>query len=103
MSVSYTHLAGTVMNKVVMHYNGGKMPVFPSFSYLTGYTTPEMLTSGVDSIHIMGDASTKLPFLADFIDVGYSILSIGDIFIRGFVFIMLYATIKRTCSKRKEL
>ncbi|GAA0727765.1 hypothetical protein GCM10008905_25750 [Clostridium malenominatum] len=69
------------------------MPVFPTLSYLTGYATPDAF-SKVDDIHVLGNSSTKLKFLTDIIDVGYSILSIGDIFIRVFVFIIIFNTIK---------
>ena len=33
-------------------------------------------------------------YLTDIFDVGYSVLSIGDIFIRVFVFIIIYNTVK---------
>ncbi|NFR66958.1 hypothetical protein FDF48_16555, partial [Clostridium botulinum] len=48
----------------------------------------------VNDIHILGDSSAKFKFLTDIIDVGYSIMSIGDIFIRLFVFIVIFNTIK---------
>lgn len=85
---------GTVMNRFVIAQNGGKMPVFPSFSYVTGYVTPETFSS-VDDIHMLGNASTKFKFLTDYIDYGYSILSPGDIFIHLFVCIMLCYMIKK--------
>lgn len=84
---------GTVLNKLVIAQNGGQMPAFPSFSYITGYLTPEMFGS-VDSLHILGNADTKLKFLTDYLDFGYSILSIGDVFIHLFFCIMLYFLIK---------
>ncbi|NCB51877.1 MAG: hypothetical protein EOM54_08365 [Clostridia bacterium] len=80
---------GTILNKFVIAQNGGKMPVFPSLSYITGYVTPEMFNS-VDSLHILGNAETKFKFLTDYIDYGYSILSPGDVFIHLFACIMLY-------------
>lgn len=84
---------GTFFNKIAIGANGGTMPVFPTLSYLTGYATPDAF-SKVDDIHVLGNSSTKLKFLTDIIDVGYSILSIGDIFIRLFVFIIIFNTIK---------
>ncbi|WP_343770283.1 DUF5317 family protein [Clostridium malenominatum] len=84
---------GTFFNKIAIGANGGTMPVFPTLSYLTGYATPDAF-SKVDDIHVLGNSSTKLKFLTDIIDVGYSILSIGDIFIRVFVFIIIFNTIK---------
>lgn len=85
-------LSGTMLNKLVMHLNGGKMPVFPTLSYYTGYVKADTFTQ-INDIHILGDGSTKAIFLSDIIDVGYSILSIGDILIRVFVFLILYAAI----------
>ena len=84
---------GTLLNKFVIAQNGGKMPVFPSFSYLTGYVTPGMFSS-MDSLHILGGVETKFKFLTDYIDYGYSILSPGDILIHLFVCIMLFSLIK---------
>jgi hypothetical protein len=84
---------GTLLNKLVIAGNAGKMPVYPTLSYLTGYVTPEMLTS-LDSLHSMGGPETKLKFLSDYIDFGYCILSPGDLLIHLFACIMLYALIK---------
>ena len=60
-------LAGTALNRFVISQNGGKMPVFPSLSYLTGYVTPDMLDS-LDTLHTLGDAGAKYRFLSDVID-----------------------------------
>lgn len=84
---------GTFLNKVAIGANGDKMPVFPTLSYLTGYAAPDAF-SKVNDIHILGNSSTQLKFLTDIIDVGYSILSIGDVFIRLFVFVVIFNTIK---------
>lgn len=83
---------GTLLNKFVIAQNGGKMPVFPSLSYLTGYLAPDMLGS-MDGLHVLGSADTKFKFLTDYIDYGYSILSLGDVFIHLFVCVMLYSMI----------
>ena len=93
---------GTLLNKFVIAQNGGKMPVFPSFSYITGYVTPEMFGS-VDSLHVLGNAETKYAFLTDYIDYGYSILSIGDVFIHLFVCVMLYSMIKAVNNQYGKL
>lgn len=85
--------AGTLLNKLVIAENAGKMPVYPSLSYLTGYVTPEMVGS-LDSLHFIGGPETKLRFLSDYIDYGYCILSPGDLLIHLFACIMLYALIK---------
>lgn len=84
---------GTILNMVVMSANSGKMPVFPTISYITGYVKPDSFAKAND-IHILGSASTNLKFLTDIIDLGYSILSIGDVFIRIFTFIIIFNTIK---------
>ncbi|OOO69623.1 hypothetical protein BS638_02170 [Clostridium tepidum] len=84
---------GSMLNKFVIRANNGKMPVFPTLSYFTGYAKPDSFIK-VNDIHVLGDSSTKFKFLTDIIDVGYSIMSIGDIFIRFFVFIIIFNTIK---------
>lgn len=86
-------MIGTMMNRFVMSQNGGKMPVFASLSKLTGYFD-ESVVSTVDNIHIVGNEATRYKILTDFIDVGYSILSIGDLFIYSFVVIIIYNVIK---------
>lgn len=92
--------AGTALNKFVMDQNGGKMPVYPTLSYLTGYAKPGIFDIP-NSVHVLGDAAVKYKFLTDYIDVGYSVLSIGDLLVRVFVLLIVYATIIRVCEKRK--
>lgn len=84
---------GTALNKLAMKGNGGKMPVFPTLSYRTGYVKQDSF-SKVRDIHILGNSETKFKFLTDYLDLGYSILSIGDVFIRLFTFIIIYHSIK---------
>lgn len=84
---------GTLLNKLAMSANGGKMPVFPTLSYVTGYIKADSF-SKVKDIHTLGSNITKLKFLTDYIDIGYSILSIGDVFIRVFTFIIFFDVIK---------
>ena len=85
---------GGILNDIAISANNGYMPVFPSLSYLTGYIKTNSF-SKIEDIHVLGDSSTKLKFLTDIFDIGYSVLSLGDIFIRGFVFIILYNTVKQ--------
>ena len=87
-------IIGGILNDIAIRANGGFMPVYPTLSYLTGYVKPEAFHL-VNDIHILGDSQTKLKILTDFIDLGYSILSVGDVFIRGFVFIIVYNSIKK--------
>ena len=68
--------------------NGGEMPAFPSLTYFTGYLKSDTF-SKIQDIHILGDSSVKFKYLSDIIDIGYSILSIGDILIRIFVVIII--------------
>ena len=84
---------GTALNSIVIKANNGKMPVFPTLSYLTGYAKLDSF-SKVNDIHILGSSVTRLKLLTDIFDVGYSIMSIGDIFIRVFAFIIIFNTIK---------
>lgn len=85
---------GGVLNDIAIKANEGFMPVYPTLSYLTGYIKPESFDL-VKDIHILGNSQTKLKILTDFIDLGYSILSIGDVFIRVFVFIIIYNSIRK--------
>lgn len=101
IGVSFVFIGG-VLNDVVIKANGGFMPVYPTLSYLTGYVKSESFDL-VKDIHILGNSQTKLKFLTDYIDLGYSILSIGDVFIRVFVFVIIYNSIKKISSlKSKE-
>ncbi|SHJ08738.1 hypothetical protein SAMN02745691_01313 [Parasporobacterium paucivorans DSM 15970] len=91
-------IAGTFLNKFVMIQNGGKMPVYPSLSKITGYFDASAIQTA-DSIHILGNESVRFKFLTDYIDVGYSIMSIGDLLIHSFVFITVYYSIKELNKK----
>ncbi|MGE5628322.1 MAG: DUF5317 family protein [Solirubrobacterales bacterium] len=84
---------GSELNNFVIEANGGKMPVYPSLSYITGYVNPEYFDK-VKDVHILGTSAVNYKFLTDFIDLGYCILSVGDIFISMFAFIILYTAIK---------
>lgn len=95
-------VVGTLMNNFVMSQNGGKMPVFPTLSYITGYIRPEAFDSVV-SIHSLGDAQTKWRFLSDIIDVGWSVLSIGDVLIRVLAFLVVYQTIFILNTKKNDI
>lgn len=93
---------GTVLNKIAIRYNDGYMPVFPKLSYWTGYMKPDTFDK-VNDIHILGNSETKLKFLTDIMDIGYSILSIGDVFIRAFAFIIIYNVIKHLNTEKNRL
>ncbi len=84
-------ILGSILNRIVMSANDGKMPVYPSFSNLTGYS--KLLYKINDGIHLVGNSETKLKILTDWIDIGYCVLSIGDIFIHCYTGIVIYYTI----------
>ncbi len=86
-------MIGTFLNQFVMAQNGGKMPVYPTLSYLTGYVKADTFKL-VNDIHVLGDINTKWKILTDYIDVGYCILSPGDVLIHFFTILMLYNLIK---------
>lgn len=97
---------GSMCNNLAMAANGGKMPVFPSLSYLTSYAKPEAFTIAhqvANDFHILGDENTKLKILTDVVDIGYSILSVGDLFIRVFVVIIIYGAIRKTNQLDKHI
>lgn len=94
-------LTGTMLNRFVMQQNGGKMPVFPTLSKLTGYYS-DMGIPPTDSIHVLGDQTTKFKWLTDYIDVGYSILSPGDVLIHAFAFIVVYYSIKEINRRLRQ-
>jgi hypothetical protein len=86
-------LLGSTLNRIAIFFNNGYMMTFPSNSYWTGYIKPQLIDDG---LHKIGNAYTHIiPFCNQF-DLGYSILSLGDILIRLFVFIILYNSIKQS-------
>lgn len=93
---------GSNLNNIAIKANNGKMPVFPTLSYWTGYVKEDSFTR-INDIHILGGSGTKFKFLTDVVDIGYSILSIGDIFIRLFVFIVIFNVIKEVNKEASEI
>lgn len=90
-------VAGTLLNNWVISANGGRMPVYPTLSYLTGYFSKAALEN--DTRHVLGSSATKLKILTDYIDVGFSVLSIGDVLIHVFVFIIFFFSMKSFSMK----
>lgn len=90
-------ILGSLLNFIAIKSNNGKMPVFISLSKYTGYAKPEVF-SKVNDIHIAGTSVVKFKFLTDIFDVGYTIMSIGDIFIRFFVFIIIFKVVESANS-----
>ncbi|MDU4799599.1 hypothetical protein EHW71_10195 [Clostridium butyricum] len=92
---------GGALNDIVIKANGGFMPVYQSISYLTGrFISDESPIK--DNIHILGTSEANLKFLTDFIDLGYTILSIGDVLMRIFVFLIIYGAIKKINNQRRK-
>jgi len=87
---------GYILNYIAIRANNGKMPVFISNSWWTGYAKPDMFTKALEygDFHVMGDMYTKVIPLCDTIDLGYCCVSIGDILVRLFVFLVIYNSIK---------
>lgn len=92
---------GGALNDIAIKVNNGFMPVFPSLSYLTGHTKIETFNL-VSNSHVLGTSETNLKILTDFIDIGYCVLSIGDLFIRVFVFIIIYYSVKKINIESEE-
>ncbi|NLK38725.1 MAG: DUF5317 domain-containing protein [Clostridiales bacterium] len=90
---SFLTILGTALNRIVISANGGFMPVYPTLSKITGYYKEGMLEQGLDNLHIMLTSETKLNILADYIDVGWSIMSIGDLLIHSFTSIIIYSAV----------
>lgn len=95
-------LIGSTLNNVAIKANNGSMAVFPTLSYWTGYVKEDSFIK-INDIHVLGNSETKLKFLTDVIDIGYSILSIGDIFIRCFAFIVIFNVIKEVNKKTSQI
>lgn len=86
-------IIGTLLNKFVISQNGGKMPVFATLSKITGYYK-ESAFGVADNLHIIGSETTRYKFLTDYIDLGISILSIGDVLIHSYIVIVIFYVIK---------
>lgn len=92
-------MVGTLMNQVVIRANDGKMPVYPTVSCWIGYYKEGQLSGAIDDLHVLMDADSALPFLADYIDLGSCILSPGDVLIHAFASIVIYYVAKSVCPR----
>ncbi|NRT73363.1 DUF5317 family protein [Clostridium beijerinckii] len=93
-------ILGGVLNDIAIKANAGFMPVYQSLSHFTGRTLENF--QGTNDIHILGDSQTKLKILTDFIDLGYTILSVGDVLIRVFVFVVIYSALRKIHNQRRK-
>jgi len=87
---------GSILNTIAIRANSGKMPVFFSNSWATGYAKHDMFVKALPygDYHIMGDEFTKMIPLCDVWDFGWCCMSPGDLIFRSFVFIITYNSIK---------
>jgi hypothetical protein len=94
-------IIGFILNGIAMYFNDGKMPIYPSISWSTGYTQYDMImnASKFGDFHILGDHMTNLIFLCDIFDFGGSIWSVGDLLCRLYAFIILYYSVKTIHEK----
>ena len=95
-------LIGSLLNKIVIDANNGHMPVYATLSKITGYFQESALESAVDEFHILMNESTSMNFLGDYIDLGFCILSPGDVLIHLFISVVIYYTIKMSVIKTNK-
>jgi hypothetical protein len=89
---------GTLMNRIAINANGGKMPVYPTVSKWINYYREGQLNGTIDQLHVLMDDSSRLVFLADYIDFGLCVLSPGDVLIHAFASIIIYYTLKKSAT-----
>lgn len=85
-------LVGGILNIIVVRANEGKMPVYPTFTLVTGYL--KGIGNLNDGLHVLGSASTNLKFLTDWMDDGWNVMSPGDVLFRLLAAVVLYYVIK---------
>ena len=89
---------GYALNYIAIQANSGHMPVFPTMTISTGYTDINEFTK--DSFYILGGYDSKMIPLCDIFDLfGYSNLSLGDLLIRCYAFVILFFSIKKLNEK----
>ena len=93
-------IVGSTLNRIVMYANDGKMPVLMSFSGFTKYYNDGAIEASNDVRHIMMTDTTKLNFLADYIDVGFSVLSVGDVLVHLFTTVVIYCVIEKSNQRK---
>ena len=96
MKSSLCLIIGSLLNKIATYCNHG-MPTYPSISYWTKYIKPG--NEFIDSIHIIGTPYSALIPICNIWDLGYTIISIGDLIIRFYVFLILFNAIKISNKK----
>ena len=89
-------LIGSGLNKLATNSNFGYMPTYPSITFWTGYIKPDGF---IDGVHVLGNAYSNMVFLCNTWDLGFTVLSPGDLIIRFFPYIILYYSIKISSKK----
>ena len=89
-------LIGSGLNKLATNSNFGYMPTYPSITFWTGYIKPDGF---IDGVHVLGNAYSNMVLLCNTWDLGFTVLSPGDIIIRFFPYIILYYSIKISSKK----
>jgi len=89
-------LIGSGLNKLAINSNYGYMPTYPSITFWTGYIKPDGF---IDGVHTLGNAYSNMVLLCNTWDLGFTVLSPGDIIIRFFPYIILYYSIEISSKK----
>ena len=84
-------LIGSIFNRIAVFFNNNKMPTYPNISYWTKYIND---SGFIDEIHTIGTSHSSLILICNIFDLGYGVLSFGDLLVRLYVFIILYYSIK---------
>ena len=86
---------GSQLNKLAMHFNNGYMPTFIDLGFWTGYISRDS-KGFIDGLHILGNPYSGAIPLCNIFDWGFTCVSIGDILVRLYVFIIIFYAIKRS-------
>ena len=87
---------GSGLNRIALFYNNNQMPTYPSITFWTGYIKPDGF---IDGVHTLGNAYSNMVLLCNTWDLGFTVLSPGDIIIRFFPYIILYYSIEISSKK----
>jgi hypothetical protein len=82
---------GSELNKIAMYFNNGYMPTFIDLGFWVGYVKSDGF---IDGLHILGNSYSHAIPLCNIFDWGYTCVSIGDLLIRFYAFIILFYAIK---------
>lgn len=87
-------LIGSICNRIALFFNNNYMPTYPSISYWTKYIKPDQLF--IDGIHIIGNPYSAAIPICNVLDIGFTVVSLGDLIIRFYVFLIVYHAIKNS-------